>query len=72
MALSLLSRSELSKAVVSEDNHGIVVRYYRAQIAGHNQKWVLDRETRPVAPWHVVLDNTQAILDGPPRIHVGR
>lgn len=72
MAISILSRSELSKAVVSEDNDGVVVRFYRAQIAGHNQKWIFDRETRPLAPWHTILDNTQAILDGPPRIYFGR
>lgn len=72
MAMTILSRSELAKAVVDEDAEGFKVTYYRAQIAGNNQKWIFDRECRPVAPWHVILDNTQAILDGPPRVYVGR
>lgn len=72
MAITIFSRCELRKAVVSEDANGVSVMFYRLMQAGVNAKWVFDRETRPGAVWHVALDNTQAILNGPPRIHVGR
>lgn len=65
MALSILSRDELRKAVVDDDS----ITYYRAVSHGcGGQSWRFERRTTPNAIFRVNLETAEKVLNAPPRI----
>ena len=57
--VTITSRDGMYRAYVSEDELGVVARYYRWR-----GDWHFDRECRLVMPFHAALDHAHHIVDG--------
>lgn len=67
--VSILSHSELRKAVVGDD----YIRYYRLVNHGcGGSSWKFEREARPNAIFRMNLETAEKVLNAPPTIHRGR
>lgn len=72
MALTVLSRDELRKAVVQESDDGAIITYYRISAGTHGSTWRFDRECLAKSPFHECLNIADRILNRPPLIFKGR
>lgn len=66
MALTILSDSELRRAVVSETDDGPVITYYQIAPGTHGSGWRFDRECCPKLPFHAACDLAVEVLNRRP------
>ena len=64
--ITVLSRDEMRKGVVTESRDGFTVTYYRKAQNWNRTEWVYDHcATIGDAPLHLVLDTAHAVVDAP-------
>ena len=69
MALTILSRDEMKKAIVRDTDDGPVITYYRICGGMHGSSWQFERECCPRLPFHAALDLAVQMLNHrPPEI----
>lgn len=63
--ITIMSRDEQRKAVVTESKNGypMLVEYYRRTGSVGGDRWIYDRCATVDRPLHLVLDTTHAVVN---------